>query len=146
MHFNRLFEVIFNTLFIVQFALATPYSWSSHHSNYDASLDPIVWSRSFVKDSIRRPRQYRTNSLDDNSLDGGEDEFPLQGYGYGGFGKRRSSRVNFGNDYAAAANNWYNNNPSSFGYNGKFNNNNHMQKRMNRRRQKLNARHRYGLV
>ncbi|KAM7343664.1 uncharacterized protein ACRADG_010623 [Cochliomyia hominivorax] len=139
MHLNRVIEIIFNIILIVQLSLATPYSWSSHHSNYDASLDPIVWSRSFVKDSIRRPRQYRTNALENNSLDGGEDEFSLQGYGFGGFGKRRNSRGNFGNDFS---NNWYNG-PATFSHNGKYNN---MNKRLNRRRKKLNARHRYGLV
>ncbi|KAI8119181.1 hypothetical protein CVS40_9373 [Lucilia cuprina] len=121
----------------MQLIHATPYSWGTHHSNYDASLDPIAWSRNFVKDTIRKPRLYRTNSLEHNSIDVADDDFPIQNYG--GFGKRRSSRGNFDNDIS---NNWYSN-PHGFIHHGKYNN---MQKRMNRRRQKLNARHRYGLV
>lgn len=52
---------------------ATPYSWGMHQSNYDASLDPIVWSRGFVKDSIRRPRLYRSNVAEED----GEDDMRL---------------------------------------------------------------------
>ncbi|XP_023298312.2 uncharacterized protein LOC111680823 [Lucilia cuprina] len=137
MHLKRIIEIIFNTFLMMQLIHATPYSWGTHHSNYDASLDPIAWSRNFVKDTIRKPRLYRTNSLEHNSIDVADDDFPIQNYG--GFGKRRSSRGNFANDIS---NNWYSN-PKVFIHHGKYNN---MQKRMNRRRQKLNARHRYGLV
>lgn len=140
MHLNRLIEIIINIILFVQLVLAKPYSWGSHHSNYDASLDPIAWSRSFVKDAIRKPRQYRTNALEHNSIDGEEKKkFPTQGFTFGGFGKRRSSRGNFGKEYAM---NWLPS-PSTFVHNGE---NNNMQKRRNRRREKLNARHRYGLV
>ncbi|XP_054737803.1 uncharacterized protein LOC129244215 [Anastrepha obliqua] len=34
------------------------YPWQAHHEGYDASLDPVIWSRAFVKDNIRRSRQF----------------------------------------------------------------------------------------
>uniref|UniRef100_A0A0K8VT42 Uncharacterized protein n=1 Tax=Bactrocera latifrons TaxID=174628 RepID=A0A0K8VT42_BACLA len=42
------------------FASAAAYPWQADHEGYDASLDPVIWSRAFVKDNIRRPRQYAT--------------------------------------------------------------------------------------
>lgn len=49
--------------FIVVFYLncitsAAAYPWQADHEGYDASLDPVNWSRAFVKDNIRRPRKF----------------------------------------------------------------------------------------
>ncbi|XP_050326773.1 uncharacterized protein LOC126757156 [Bactrocera neohumeralis] len=41
-------------------ASAAAYPWQADHEGYDASLDPVIWSRAFVKDNIRRPRQFAT--------------------------------------------------------------------------------------
>ncbi|XP_020712760.1 uncharacterized protein LOC105664535 [Ceratitis capitata] len=37
---------------------AVAYPWQANHEGYDASLDPVIWSRAFVKDNIRRTRQF----------------------------------------------------------------------------------------
>ncbi|XP_075168906.1 uncharacterized protein LOC142241046 [Haematobia irritans] len=127
-------------LAITAITIAYPYSWGMHQSNYDASLDPIVWSRSFVKDSIRRPRLLRSNSVDEEDGDdeirffGRKTNFPTpQSHRYG---RRHSTSMA---NYADFANTRYTVEPSP--NNHKFN---AMRKRFNRRRlQKFNH---YGYV
>lgn len=148
---TTLIEIIFEIFLFIAITTATPYSWGSYHNHYDASLDPIVWSRSFVKDSVRKPRQFKTNALLHNSLDGGaEDEIKLINQpvhtnyqqhsssssfpGYNSFGKRRSSKLN---NAEFDGNSWYSSPKAK---------SNNAHKRIGRRRHKLNARHRYGLV
>ncbi|XP_011192754.2 uncharacterized protein LOC105218708 [Zeugodacus cucurbitae] len=53
------FIVVFNLCHITS---AAAYPWQADHEGYDASLDPVIWSRAFVKDNIRRPRQFATNN------------------------------------------------------------------------------------
>nr|XP_013118513.1 unnamed protein product [Stomoxys calcitrans] len=127
-------------LAFIAIALAYPYSWGMHQNNYDASLDPIAWSRGFVKDSIRRPRLLRSNSVDNDEEDNGrryltkKNHFAASQYR---FGRRNSaskaSHADFMNSrYAAELS------P------GKFSS---MRKNFYRRRlQKLDARERYGLI
>ncbi|XP_011206751.2 uncharacterized protein LOC105228568 [Bactrocera dorsalis] len=53
--------VIFVVVFCCNYiASGAAYPWQADHEGYDASLDPVIWSRAFVKDNIRRPRQFAT--------------------------------------------------------------------------------------
>ena len=83
MHSKQLIDIIFCVLVFVEFTQATPYLWGSPHINYDASLDPIEWSRSFVKDAVRKPRVYQLNSID-----GTENKLLAQIHDYKDFNKR----------------------------------------------------------
>lgn len=49
-------------LHLVQISSANPHPWWGHNeANYDASLDPVAWSRAFVEDTVRRPRISRNH-------------------------------------------------------------------------------------
>ncbi|XP_030560370.1 uncharacterized protein LOC115762344 [Drosophila novamexicana] len=46
--------------------------WWRHNNNdanYDASLDPLVWSRAFVQDTVRRPRISQLEAAEVPQLD-----------------------------------------------------------------------------
>ncbi|XP_023179489.1 uncharacterized protein LOC111605277 [Drosophila hydei] len=42
-------------LMLLQLGMAMPW-WRQNDASYDASLDPVAWSRAFVQDQVRRPR------------------------------------------------------------------------------------------
>lgn len=115
MHFKQLIDIICCVLVFVEFTQATPYLWGSRHINYDASLDPIEWSRNFVKDAVRKPRIYQFNSID-----GADDKLLAQIQDYKDFSKRLHLS------------------------HGKYGVN--MHKKLNRRKNRINARNRYSLV
>ncbi|KAH8308883.1 hypothetical protein KR059_002770 [Drosophila kikkawai] len=48
-------------LFLVEFSQARPW-WNA--ADYDPSLDPVAWSRSFVQDQVRKTR-YNYNVIPD---------------------------------------------------------------------------------
>lgn len=49
-------------LLLVQASSANPHPWWGHNeANYDASLDPVAWSRAFVEDTVRKPRISRNH-------------------------------------------------------------------------------------
>ncbi|XP_036347662.1 uncharacterized protein LOC118757040 [Rhagoletis pomonella] len=52
------FLVFVNVLCLNYISYGAAYPWQADHEGYDASLDPVIWSRAFVKDYIRRPRQF----------------------------------------------------------------------------------------
>lgn len=57
----RLLLLLF-LLLLVQASSANPHPWWGHNeANYDASLDPVAWSRAFVEDTVRRPRISRNH-------------------------------------------------------------------------------------
>ncbi|XP_014099739.2 uncharacterized protein [Bactrocera oleae] len=105
---------------------AEAYPWQADHERYDASLDPVIWSRAFVKDNIRRPRQFATFP----AAAGGNNEIQLNNRFYefqqhfidsnraasgilrdekhhaessGNFGERRSGALAAENDWNAIA-------------------------------------------
>lgn len=107
-------------LAIMELAQANPYLWGYHHINYDASLDPIEWSRSFVKDAIRKPRLHRQKFIIHNSLHRNEDKLLSEAQDYKDFSKKLFL--------------------SHSKYGAK------MQKKLNRRKHRMNIHHRYGFV
>ncbi|XP_001958709.2 uncharacterized protein LOC6495282 [Drosophila ananassae] len=42
-------------ILLMEICAARPW-WNTNEAGYDASLDPVAWSRSFVKDQVRRTR------------------------------------------------------------------------------------------
>ncbi|KAH8407710.1 hypothetical protein KR222_011050 [Zaprionus bogoriensis] len=53
----RLATLALLLLMLLQLCEAKPHPWWGHNeANYDASLDPLVWSQPFVQDIVRRPR------------------------------------------------------------------------------------------
>ncbi|TDG50786.1 hypothetical protein AWZ03_002775 [Drosophila navojoa] len=42
-------------LVLLQLGVALPW-WHRNDAGYDASLDPVAWSRAFVQDQVRKPR------------------------------------------------------------------------------------------
>ncbi|XP_017864541.1 PREDICTED: uncharacterized protein LOC108614831 [Drosophila arizonae] len=42
-------------LVLLQLGVAMPW-WHRNDAGYDASLDPVAWSRAFVQDQVRKPR------------------------------------------------------------------------------------------
>ncbi|XP_005181877.2 uncharacterized protein LOC101887570 [Musca domestica] len=136
------FKVSLTTAFFVLCLVAATIAvpWGMHQSNYDASLDPIVWSRGFVKDSIRRPRLYRSNVHDepeempDNLQKTSKKSKALQSNSYDLHGRRAYARTNADN-----FNTYYNGESSLRKYNS-------MRRRFYRRPQKLDSRDRYDFV
>ena len=58
---------IFIVLVLLPASQAAPFSWQAHDLGYDASLDPIVWSRNFVQESVRKPRRYKDPDVSSNT-------------------------------------------------------------------------------
>lgn len=52
---HKLVVIAFCLLFLLDIAEARPW-WNSNAVGYDASLDPVAWSRSFVQDHVRKTR------------------------------------------------------------------------------------------
>ncbi|XP_073811942.1 uncharacterized protein [Musca autumnalis] len=132
---------VFTLILCLVAAAAIAIPWGMHQSNYDASLDPIVWSRGFVKDSIRRPRLYRSNAAEEEEEVMAEDNanqthkkskaLPSTSYD---IGRRAYARTN-----SETFNSYYNGESSVRKYNT-------MRRKFYRRHQKLDSRDRYEFV
>lgn len=142
--------IFINFLVLLSFIDAIPYPWQSNDVGYDASLDPIMWSRAFAKDTIRKPRYFKAFSLLRNLVgdERVEEELNQQLNSSGqseylnvdlnddhtderGFGKRRRKMSSA----------WYMDEVLPRGYR-KYGS----KKSISKRRHKLNARERYGLL